>query len=211
MKMLNICFFLIALLLKVSCSFDKQSHTEKDIRYPDWISPIYYLDTFQIISPRVALVDSVPYIFSLESIEPFEDHDDLINQKGVISYLTPDLHKFRLMFYRKSHEYQDFNTIFPAIAERNSFYFEEMFLLDDSINSIPVYKFVFEPEYFLLTSISRIDSFIMPSDCVISDIIFSKDYFMALAPIFNKRDLRKINNLWFRRHHGRDISWRDYL
>lgn len=211
MKMLKIFFFLIALLLIVSCVFDRQPYIEKDITYPDGISPIYYVDTFQIISPRVALVDSVPYIFSLESIEPFEDQDDFINQKGVISYLTPDLHFYRLIYYFKSQNYKNNKKTFATIAEQNDFYFEEMFILDDSLKIIPVYKFAFEPDYFLLTLISRIDSFVMPYDDAISDVIFTKDYFLALTPIFNKRDLRKINNLYFRQLHGRDINWRDYL
>lgn len=199
------------LLLNVSCIYDKQPNTERDMRYPDWISHIYFVDTFQIISPRVALIDTVPYILSLESVETFEDLNDFIKQKGLIKYLTPDLLYYRLMFYSKSHECQNTDISFATLAEQNSFYFEEMFLLEDSINGIPMFKFEFEPEFFLLTLITPIDSFIMPYDDAISDIIFGEDYFLAIAPIYNKQDLRKINNLWFRRLHGREISWRDYL
>lgn len=211
MKTLKIYFVVfIASFYLLSC--DDRPHIKKDIEYPDLISPIYYIDTFQIISPRVALVDSVPYIFSLEKMEPFESKDDFQDHKSVIRYFTPDLHFFRSINYLKIYEHQDWEKTFRYMMVQNEFYFEDMFLSDDSINNIPVYKFIFEPETFLLTLISPIDSLIRQEghDDVILDIIFTKDYFLAIAPIYSEHDLIKINELLYRRRHGIDLDWSKY-
>ncbi len=194
----------------VSCQ--NQPRIKNDITYPDLISPIYYIDTFQIISPRIAIVDSVSYIFSLEKLMPFEDKEDFLRQRGVIRYLTPNLHWHRVIDYMEIYEHQNWKKTFSSLATQNEFEFEEMYLPDDSINNFAVYKFVFEPETFLLTFICSVDSVIKPEgvDDVILDIVYTKDYMLALAPIFSKRDLRKINELWYHRLHGRELDWSKY-
>lgn len=211
MKRLKICFVIfIASYHLLSC--DDRPYIRKHIEYPDMISPIYYIDTFQIISPRVAIVDSVPYIFSLEKIEPFENKEDFLDHKNVIRYFTPDLHFFRSIYYLTIYGRKNWEKTFRYMLVQNEFYFEEMFLSDDSINNIPVYKFVFEPETFLLTLISPIDSLIRQEghDDVILDIIFTKDYFLALAPIYSERDLKKINELWYYHLWGEDLDLSKY-
>ena len=196
--MKNYFMVFIASFYMLSCN--DQPHIKKDIEYPDLISPIYYIDTFQIITPRVAIVDSVPYIFSLEKMEPFEDKEGFLDQKGVIRYFTPSLHFFRIIYYIEIYERPNRKKTFSYMMSQNEFYFEEMFLPDDSLNDIPVYSFVIEPKTFLLTLISPIDSLITQEghDDVILDIEFAKDYFLALAPIYNKKDLKKIYELSYR-------------
>lgn len=213
MKILNIWFFLIALLFIVSCKRDNQPRIKEGIAYPDLISPIYYIDTFQINSPRIAYIDSVPYIFSLENMVPFKDKDDFLKQKGVIRFLTHHIHSIRTIYYLGIYEDQNWQQSFQYLMTQNDFYFEEMFVPGDSIKDIPVYKFAFEPDKFLLTLFSSIDSVVTAygHDDSILDILYTKDYTLALAPIYTKQDLKKINNLWFRQIHGRDINWRDYL
>lgn len=213
----KICFLIsVTFLGLLSCN--DQPRIGKGIVYPDMISPIYYVDTFQIKSPRIALVDSVPYIFSWEKMMPFEDKEDFLNQKGVIQFLTPELHMNREITYLEIYEFQNSKKTFVGLAEENEFYFDELFLPDDSLKNIPVKKFVFEPEKFLLTLISTKDSLIKPkgleyndpANDVVLDVIFSKDYILALVPIYSKQDLRTINELWYRRLHGREIDWNDY-
>lgn len=211
----QIMFFLllVAFLLQVSCNRNNQPRIKEGLTFPDLISPIYYIDTFQIISPRIAFVDSVPYIFSLEKLMPFDSKKEFLKQKGVIRFLTPDLHFHRVIVYLKIYEYGNWKKTFENLATQNEFYFDEMFLPDDSLKNIPVFKFAFEPEKFLLTSIASIDSVVtaIGHEDSILDIMFSQDYMLALAPIYSKQDLKKINQLWFRRIHGRDLNWRDYL
>jgi hypothetical protein len=97
-----------------------------------------------------------------------------------------------------------------GIVEENSFYFDEMFKSDDSLGTIPVFKFVFEPERFILTIISDIDSVFVDEDQIL-DVLFSSDYQLALAPIFNKSDLKRINELYYRWINGRELDWSKYL
>jgi hypothetical protein len=191
---------LIASLSLVCCL--EQPRIKKSKVYPDLISPIYYIDTFQIISPRVAIVDSIPYIFS--GVMPFEDKEDFLMQKGVVRYLTPEMNFHRAIYYAKIHEYQNVSKPLYLLMNQNEFYFDEMFFRTDSIENIPVFKFVYEPETYLLTLISTIDSVIMDAghDDVIMDIMFAKNYILALAPIYRKQDLRKINELWKHRNYS---------
>lgn len=204
------CVCFIAIFVLVSCQ--NQPRIKMDIAYPDLISPIYYIDTFQVISPRIAIVDSVSYIFSLEKLMPFENKADFLRQKGVIRRLTPNMHTQRVIDYIKIFEHHNWKKTLSSLATQNEFEFEEIYLPDDSINNIPVYKFVFQPETFLLTFVSSVDSVIRPKgvDDVILDIVYTNDYVLALSPIYRKQDLRKINELWYRRLHGRELDWSKY-
>lgn len=204
-------FIFAALVVSLSLmSCNEQPCIRKDVTYPDLISPIYYVDFIQIDSPRIAFVNSVPYIFSSEKVMLFEDEQDFLRQKGVIRYLTPNLLSHRYINYLNIYDTKKRTKWFDDIVIENKFYFDEMFLPDDSLGNIPVYKFAFEPEGFVLTLISEIDSVIADGD-QIYDILFSNDYSLALAPILSKGDLRRINELWYRRLHGRDLDWGRYL
>ena len=207
MKTQNMLFiYFIILILQVSCNINDQPNIKKGLEYPDLISPIYYIDTFQIISPRVAIVDSVPYIFSLERMIPFEDKKDFLNQKGTMRFLTPDLNSIRSIEYLKIHEYQNWKKSLRYLSYQNEFYFDEIFIKDDSIQNIPIYTFLFEPECFILTFFATIDSVVTPigHDDSLLEIMYSKDYLLALIPIYNKGDLKKINKLEYQRMHSRE-------
>jgi hypothetical protein len=202
--LLNCLMGLIASLSLVSCL--EQPRIKNGKVYPDLISPIYYIDTFQVISPRVAVVDSIPYIFS--GMMPFEDKEGFLMQKGVVRYLTPEMNFHRAIYYARIHEYQNVSKTLYLLMNQNEFYFDEMFFQIDSIDNIPVFKFVYEPETYLLTLISTIDSVVMDAghEDVVMDIIFSKNYMLALAPIYRKEDLRKINELWDRRIYSIELD-----
>ena len=195
----------------------------KDVTYPDLISPIYYIDTFQIKSPRIALVNSIPYIFSLEKLEEFENKEEFIEQKGVIRYLTSDMHSNRYSGYLDVYETLMTDNSFSDLAYRNEFDFgfglEELFLQDENIKDIPVYKFAFKTETFLLTIIStkyHKEMEISPIDedkdgCYSYPAVFLKDYMLAIVPVYSKRDLKKINKLYYRSINGKDPDWTYYL
>lgn len=199
MKTLKLILFLLfALIIKVSCNYNDQPQIKENIIYPDLISPIYYIDTFQISAPRIAIIDSLPYIFSFNNNVSFSNKEDFINHKGLIRFLTPELHFFRTINFIKIHEHKNWERTFQDLAIQNEFYFEELFLKDDSLFGIPTFRFAFEPQTFLLTLIAHIDSMdtAMGHEDSIFEIFFSKNYKLALAPIYNKQDLKKINKLW---------------
>ena len=205
---------LIASIFLIGCN--NVPHIRKDVTYPDVISPIYYIDTFQIKSPRIALVDSVPYIFSLEELEPFENKEDFIKQKGVIRYLTPDMHSDRGIGYIDVYKTSNTNKSFYDLASQIEFDWDELFIQEKCIKNIPIYKFAFEPKTFLLTIIStkyNQDMQVLPAegDCYFVPAVFSMDYILAIKPIYSKQDVKKINKLCYSYLWGEDPDWTYYL
>jgi hypothetical protein len=228
MKTLKIIsIFLITSLLAMGCN--NKPRIKKSVKYPDVISPIYFLDTFQIKSPRVAIVDSKHYIFSLEKLEPFENQEDFINQIGVIQYLPPWMYSSLDIGYIQIYKTRlREDKSFYSLARKNDIEieFNEMFFQQaDSIQDIPVFEFVFKPKTFLLTLISTKyhgDLHISPIEPEELDepfdpqryfypAVFVTDYMLALMPIYNKRDLREINKYWYRHFTGKDPDWTFYL
>jgi len=220
---MKILKFILSTLFAVlfNCGCNDLPHRGREVTYPDLISPIYYVDTFQIISPRIALVDSVPYIFSLEQFEQFENKEDFIKQKGVIRYLTPEMHSLRFSGYLDIHK----NPIsdrkpFQSLAYQCGFEFgfdlEVLFLPDGDIEVVPIYKFAFKPRTFILTIVStkfHLDMYVYPieGECFFVPAVFSKDYILAIAPIYSKRDLKKINKLHYQWLLGEEPDWKYYL
>jgi len=227
LKIILIC--LITCLCGIGCNNKPQ--IKKGVEYPDLISPIYFLDTFQIKSPRIAFVDSIPYIFSLEKLDPFENKEDFINQLGVIQYLPSwifsdmELGYIRIYDANKSFYHLaeknniGFDGLFFHLASDSDFEFDEtLFQLADSIQDIPVFKFVFEPKTFLLTLTStkfNLDTQVSPIDPYEPGYsipaAFSTDYILTIIPIYGKRDLRTINKLWYCLVTGEDPDWKYYL
>jgi len=198
LKLISLLLFILSIQCSCTSNCDDHPQIKQDIKYPDLISPIYYIDTFRIVDPRIAIIDSVPYIFSFNDVETFSTKDDFLNQKGLIPFLTPHLHFSRTNDYVKIYEYEKWEKTLQDMVTQNEFYFDELFLEDDSIFSIPINQFAFEPEMFLLTLIAPIDSVktAVGHEDSILEIYFSKDYDLALAPIYTKKDLKKINKLW---------------
>jgi|BioPla2DNA2_1021312.scaffolds.fasta_scaffold91787_1 hypothetical protein len=190
--------------------------SDQDITtYPDVISPIYYIDTFQIKSPRIAFIDSVAYIFSLDKLEPFKSKEDFINQKGVIQYLTMDIHVDRYIGYLGAfHKREKGCNSFSDLAQENDFYWDELFSPCENIEGISVYRFVFEPKTFLLTIISddfNVELDILPLEespdsCYSVPAVFSMNYSLAIMPIYNKNDLKKIKALYYRYVYGKNCK-----
>lgn len=177
-----------------ACSDKSHPRIREWVVFPETISPIYYLDTISIKSPRIALVDSMPYIFSLEKLKAFENKDDFIAQRGVLRYLIPSMIGDRYLEYigiydvplkdRKSLSY---------LSSINDFYSDDLLLSADSIQGIPVYKFKYNPETFLLVLMNddfKFEEEITPlhhGEETYSPAVFSKNYFLALIPIYNKK------------------------
>lgn len=198
LKLISLLLFILSIQYSCTCNCDDHPQINQDIKYPDLISPIYYIDTFRIVDPRIAIIDSVPYIFSFNDVETFSTKDDFLNQKGLIPFLTPHLHFYRTIDYLEIYGYDERKKTFQDMVTQSEFYFDKLFLKDDSLFSIPINRFAFVPEMFLLTLIAPIDSVktaIGHEDSIL-EIYFSKDYGLALAPIYTKKDLKKINKLW---------------
>ena len=209
MKTLKIStFILIAFLFVVGCNDVDEPHIKKNVTYPDLISPIYYIDTFQIESPRITFLDSVPYIFSLKELEQFENEDDFIKRKGVIRYLTPDMHSDRHIGYLGVYEISKKDKSLQSLVYSDSYYWNDVLLPIENIKGMPIYKFVFEPETFLLTIISKefntdMQVLSIEGNCSFVPAFFSKDFILAINPIFSKRNWEKINKLSYRRIYGK--------
>lgn len=200
LKLISIFFFTLAIQSGCRCNYHPK--IKQDLKYPDLISPIYYIDTFRILDPRIAIIDSVPYIFSFNSGENFSTKDDFLNHKGLIPFLTPHLHSYRTIDYLEIYGYNERKKILQDMVTQSEFFFNELFIEDDSLLCFPIFRFAFEPQMFLLTLIAPIDSgeTAIGHDDSILDIYFSKDYILALAPIYTKKDLKKINKLWISKH-----------
>ena len=214
----NSLLIFIVFLFGVCCN--DIPRIKKGVTFPDLISPIYYMDTFQIKSPRIAIVDTVPYIFSLEKLEQFENKEDFIGQKGVVRYLSSEMHSERYSGFLGIYDTSKASKSFSDLAYSSLFEFgfdmDELFLPDEDIKEIPVYKFAFKPETFIFTIIStkfNMDQYVLPAkgDCYFEPAVFSKDFILAISPVYSKRDLKKINKLYYQWFHGEDPDWTYYL
>lgn len=202
-------FYFIIVLLNFGCAV--HPHLRSGITFPDVISPIYYLDTFQIRNPVVVYINSVPYITDEAILRDTIDNKPLEERKGVVRYLTRnlsivksgvyyDIYKINSKEIRKSYYTQQY--------ENDRLFIEDNLFISDSINGLPVYRFDLKPQNFLLTLVARTehtipyiegwgeevpfnispsDKFTLAND-VIDGFVFSQDYILALAPLFSKKD-----------------------
>lgn len=178
--------------------------------YPEMISPIYFLDTFQIRNPLVAFIDSEPYIASASILEDSLDKKGLLARKGVIRYLTDDLASDKTWDYVKI--YNDTpkadRRSFYSLQSMNEFiYIEDNLKFVDSIKGVAVYCFDIEPQNFLLTLIAREDSLITSrggegdlANDVILGVEYSNDYMLAIAPLFSAKNRKILNQRYVEKH-----------
>jgi len=215
-KSKNIIFNLfVIILILIGC--DPNPRIKKKNIYPSNILPIYFIDTFQIKTPRVAFVNSIPYVFSLDNIKSFESKEEFIEKRGVIRYLTYEmynsrryvnndiyinswfdmvLYKSMQSIYRKENRKKDFNINIDENICMNIGY---SLIFDSIFNEIPVYRFIFEPEKFILSLIN--------TDSVYNEFqydypyVTSKNYTLSLLPIYNKKSIKKSEELFLRNEY----------
>ena len=180
----------------ISCS--GRPNMKVGITYPDMISPIYFLDTFQIQKPIVVYINSLPYITSDEVFNNVPDKTALSETRGVTRYLTEDLVTNKawdfVKIYNTTEKTDD--KSFYHLQYMNSFLnIEHNLNLLDSMQGIAIYRFDVEPQNFLLTLIAKKDSLITSyggtgnlANDVILGVEYSNDYMLAIAPLFSTKD-----------------------
>lgn len=197
MKINFILIGIIGLILCVSCS--NELHKRCGMKFPDCISPVYYLDTIQIESPIVIVLKEFVYLIPEKYIDKINFcSDSLKNSKYVIrynGYYHDPRYGRHLEIYKKSN----FGDVF--LGENFSLW-SSRFLQPISLSFIPseieAYKFKYKPESFLLMLISTEAKAIyryIPglgySNDDITHYEYSRDYVLAAMPTFNKKT-RKI-------------------
>ena len=168
---------------------------EKGVNYPDMISPIYYLDTFQIQKPLVVYINSIPYITSEEVFNRVTDKTNLPKTRGVIRYLTSVHTSNRaytyLCIYKVPNRF--FNQPFEILQSQNNYaFFGRNLKLIDSVQGVAVYRFDRKPRTFLLTLITTEEYEDRLGD-IIEKVEYSNDYMFAIAPLFSKKDRRALH------------------
>ena len=174
---------------------------KKGVNYPDMISPIYYLDTFQIQKPLVVYINSIPYITSEEVFNRVTDKTNLPKTRGVIRYLTSDhtLNRVYTYIYIYKVPNRFFNQPFEILQSQNNYVsFGRNLKLIDSVQGVAVYRFDRKPRTFLLTLITTEEYEDRLGD-FIEKIEYSNDYMFAIAPLFSKKDRRA---LYFKCFHN---------
>lgn len=167
---------------------------EKGVNYPDMISPIYYLDTFQIQKPLVVYINSIPYITSEEVFNRVTDKTNLPKTRGVIRYLTSVHTSNRAYTYRCIYKVPNrfFNQPFENLQSQNNYaFFGRNLKLIDSVQGVAVYRFDRKPRTFLLTLITTEEYEDRLGDTV-EKVEYSNDYMFAIAPLFSKKDRRAL-------------------
>lgn len=167
---------------------------KKGVNYPDMISPIYYLDTFQIQKPLVVYINSIPYITSEEVFNRVTDKTNLPKTRGVIRYLTSDLRINKKDTYRCIYKVPNrfFNQPFEILHSQNNYVsFGTNLKLIDSVQGVAVYRFDRKPRTFLLTLITTEEYEDRLGD-IVEKVEYSNDYMFAIAPLFSKKDRRAL-------------------
>lgn len=176
---------------------------QRHFTYPNMISPIYFLDTFQIQKPIVIYLDSHPYITTDSILMSADNIQELKERKGVVRYLTENLACNKTWDYIKiyNNTRKTDRRSFYAMRYQNEFlYIEDNLIFRDSVQGVATYRFRIEPQNFLLTVITKQDSLITSqggtgnlANDVILGVEYSTDYMLAIAPLFSKKN-RKILN-----------------
>jgi len=211
MNTMKFVLYLLLGLILTGCS--SQHNMAPGLIYPDMISPIYYLDTFQIRKPMVAFIDSEPYMISESILENMLNKNDLLEKKGVVRYLTQDLVAYKALDYirisntsnktnRKSLYYLQSSNEFINIEDNLKFV--------DSLKGVAIYRFDTDPQSFILTLITKKDSVIINHDVVLG-VEYSNDYMLAIAPLYSKRYLKEMQKFYYRRLNGKEPDWTYHL
>lgn len=189
-KVISLILLIVGAVL-TGCS--GQPRIRAEVTYPEMISPIYYLDTFQIQKPLVVYIDSEPYITSEEVFNRVADKTTLPKTHGVARYFTPMLNDYRSWGYIAAYEEpRFFNKSLSNLWYQNDFlYFERNLKLLDSVQGVAVYRFDREPQNFLLSLIAT-EVYEDTLGDVIYGVEYSNDYMLAIFPLFSRKDREAI-------------------
>lgn len=196
MKSYKYIVLLITITIYYSCNNIYTLKKNPKIVFPECISPIYYLDTIHINNPLLVIVDSLTYVVPKKIMEEEISPDSLIINKNVVRYLPDYSYLVDSYDVYKKSKLRD-------IAEINDFIEVSFTTIIDTISDrVKVYKFKYEPKSFILILIVQKATPIFEwneelksySDDNITDVIFSKEYVLAVIPIFDKRDRKLIIN-----------------
>ena len=189
-KVISLILLIVGAVL-TGCS--GQPRIRAEVTYPEMISPIYYLDTFQIHKPLVVYIDSEPYITSEEVFNRVADKTTLPKTHGVARYFTPMLNDYRLYGYNGFYEASRLlNKSLRNLWYQNDFlYFERNLKLLDSVQGVAVYRFDREPQNFLLSLIAT-EVYEDTLGDVIYGVEYSNDYMLAIFPLFSRKDREAI-------------------
>ena len=189
-KVISLILLIVGAVL-TGCSGRPRIRAE--VTYPEMISPIYYLDTFQIHKPLVVYIDSEPYITSEEVFNRVADKTTLPKTHGVARYFTPMLNDYRLYGYNGFYEASRLlNKSLRNLWYQNDFlYFERNLKLLDSVQGVAVYRFDREPQNFLLSLIAT-EVYEDTLGDVIYGVEYSNDYMLAIFPLFSRKDREAI-------------------
>ncbi|MCI7141243.1 hypothetical protein [Alistipes sp.] len=189
-KVISLILLIVGAVL-TGCS--GQPRIRAEVTYPEMISPIYYLDTFQIHKPLVVYIDSEPYITSEEVFNRVADKTTLPKTHGVARYFTPMLNDYRSWGYIAAYEEpRFFNKSLSNLWYQNDFlYFERNLKLLDSVQGVAVYRFDREPQNFLLSLIAT-EVYEDTLGDVIYGVEYSNDYMLAIFPLFSRKDREAI-------------------
>lgn len=196
-------------LILMSCS--GQPHMKPELVYPEMISPIYFLDTFRIEKPVVAYIDSEPYITSESIIKDSLDKDKLLEQKGVIRYLTQNLASNKAWDYVKIYNNTrktNNRSLYSLQYVNEVIFIEDNLVFLDSLKGVALYRFDLEPQNFLLTLITKKDSLLVGfsssggnlANDAIMGVEYSNDYMLALAPLYSKAIRKLLNQRYLDKH-----------
>ena len=208
---MKIIFKLLTGILLSGCSCHPQ--LKQDLTYPEMISPIYYLETFQIRDPVVIFIQGKPYITTETILRDTLDERPLEERKGVVRYLSRNLASMKSWYYigiYKLPRIELKKTLYTLQYDYISLFFEDNIIFVDSLYGSAIYHFDIQPQSFLLALVAKTedvtpfikgwgDASYFDNDIEsnnryslendnIEDIDYSSDYILALAPLFSKKD-----------------------
>ena len=191
--MKKVISFILLIVGAVLTGCSGRPRIRAEVTYPEMISPIYYLDTFQIHKPLVVYIDSEPYITSEEVFNRVADKTTLPKTHGVARYFTPMLNDYRLYGYNGFYEASRLlNKSLRNLWYQNDFlYFERNLKLLDSVQGVAVYRFDRQPQNFLLSLIAT-EVYEDTLGDVIYGVEYSNDYMLAIFPLFSRKDREAI-------------------
>ena len=195
-KFVNLSILIVGAVL-TGCSGRPQ--IREGFNYPEMISPIYYLDTFQIQKPLIVYIDSEPYITSEAVFDSVADKTALRETRGVVRYLTRDLALDRAenySFIHKEPKRKLFHkkTSYSYLCNVSFCNIEKHFQFLDSVQGVAVYRFKYKPRNFLLTLISA-EEYKDSRGRFIFGEEYSNDYILAMLPLYSREILPILDSI----------------
>ena len=194
-KFVNLSILIVGAVL-TGCSGRPRIRAE--VTYPEMISPIYYLDTFQIHKPLVVYIDSEPYITSEAVFDSVADKTALRETRGVVRYLTRDLAmkraRYYFLIYKEPKRLFRKESFYRLAKDASVYSVEKNFQFLDSVQGVAVYRFKYKPRNFLLTLISA-EEYKDSRGRFIFGEEYSNDYILAMLPLYSREILPILDSI----------------